>query len=185
MQLLSICALAAWKGMHWVCYLVCAPPFLRAGRSYCKTSTVYTAEFVLWYEIFQQILIQPAPSAHLFRLGLGLNNPQNAERARSVFSSSQSVLPPPHDEWGNSGMRCDFSKAVDLFKGLARAAWTIQVCNPTRRKFHSSLGWNVSSCAVCPFTLRQRLPQMPEFQSKRIQVKAPLLQLQLVQHCTY
>lgn len=96
MQLLSICAFAEWKGMHWTpphapcmeceCY-VCnslpqSHPVLLQNK-HCVHNIIcpFVRDFPL------QVLIWPPPNTSLFRLGLGLNNHQNAECARSIFSS--------------------------------------------------------------------------------------------------
>lgn len=133
-----------------------------------------------------QIFIPPPPNASLFRLGL--KQSPKCWVCQEDFQLGVRVdykLPMMNggtERWGaTSPVVPLLHKAIDVFKGLAWAAWTIQACNPTRRKFHSSLGQNVFSCTVCPCTLRQRLWQVPEFHSKRIGVKALLMQLYLIQ----
>lgn len=188
MQLLSIYALAEWKGMHWTppveceCCLMSAPPILRASRSYYKTSSVYTTSFVLLYQIFH---CKYWSDHHPTLACLGWVWDWTVTKMLSVpggFSARcQSGLQAPHDERGSWGVRCDFSSHTFA----SQSHWFSQSKCVIQREFHSSLGWDVLSCTVCQFTLRQRRRQMPEFHSRRIQVKALLMQLWLIQHYTY
>lgn len=132
MQLLSICALAEWKGMHWtpphapcmellshVCN--CLPqshPVLLQNK-HCVHNIIcpFVRDFPL------QVLIRPPPDASLFSLGLGLNNPWNAECARSIFTSmSEWITSSP---WWMGKLRCEV-RLLQSHTFASQSHWFIQ-----------------------------------------------------------
>lgn len=126
---------------------------IKQWQCVCNMICPFVQDFLLW------ILIWPPPTAHLFRVSLGLSNHKYVacQKACQVMMSKYSA----NSLWWMGKLRCEalerrhlcFTKQIHLswlivflfvslfLKGFSMGSSNNQsVCNPPLRKFHLSLG---------------------------------------------